>query len=1207
MNTAALKRFSQQARVILIEGVQARLKYWGFDSKGKVTEKPEQVGGGVIFRGEGIDDVTLYKKWEALEKAIKTHGIKHVVEEAAYTWFNRLMAIRILAKNGYIPPQLEYESELLHVPIIVGNARRGLIPEMAIENRNQLNDLLKDDSAETEQFALLITAYCRSNKLLNRVFGRLNDYTELLLPKNILSGNGFIQLLNDNGFISDDDYKEAELIGWLYQFYISEKKDEVFKSFKKKKKAEAEDIPAATQIFTPNWIVKYMVQNTLGRIWLDLNPDSNIKFKMDFLVENPDAIESEPLVSEVAALKLLDPACGSGHILVEGFDLLFDMYMEEGYSTREATRSILLNNLYGLDIDLRAAQLANFALLLKAAAKDPTILEEDIVPQVYAMPEPHEFSDECLKSFLDDGVQYKEKLKEALTLMLQSQNLGSIMKFDISLEMRNGLQTQLTYWEKRQNTISDIFLKEEFSYLLPYIRIILLLTDKYEAVAANPPYMGSGNMNAELKEFVNKNYPDGKSDLATAFMQFFKYITTEKGLYSFITPPSWMFLSTYEKLRREIIEETSIESLLHLSRGVFGADFGSVSTVIKKDMNSESKGVYYRLVERTFQEFEQDHLRILFLKVKENHDFRYLFAEYTKTTNEIKYNKKGGIIYYEHISQSNFEKIPGSPIAYWVSESLLSTFITHENISFYADVKSGLSTGDNNLFVRLWHETSYSKIFLVNSDSYIDRKEYKWIPYNKGGGVRKWYGNNGLVVNWENEARDIKQMGSGTFRNPTYYFKPGITWSGMTSSYVSYRTVDTGFVFDSNKGPMIFVKDTFKKNLSSYCLGFLNTKISNSYTNIFNPTVSTQIGDVEKIVLIVDDKLYDTVIIISNKVQNISRLEWDSRETSWDFKENELIKQQKSTLNESYQSYLVYWNEQFTLLHTNEEELNRIFIDIYGLQDELTPEVKLKDITILQEELDYNVLGELTEMEQLPDPSQLPIKADEVMKQFVSYAIGCIMGRYKLDQPGLHIAHLNPTDEELLPYNYRDKKFIIDDDAIVPLMGTSCGFADNALQRVKSLIRQVWGFETEIENINFLEESLGKDLETYLVNDFWNDHCKRYQKRPIYWLFSSPKGAFQVLVYVHRMNKYTVDKIRSNYLLKHIQNLSSKREMLEKESASLDRKGQRELTKIANDLEECRAYDMVLKNVADQQIEFDLDDGVKVNYAKFDGVVAKIK
>lgn len=1179
MNTAALKRFAQQARVILIEGVRARLVYWGFDTKGNMAERPVNGDGGVFFRGEGIDDPTLYKKWTALEKAIKTHGVAHVVEEAAYTWFNRLMAIRILAKNGYIPPQLEFESDLLQVPMIVGNARRGQIPRLTLEERNQLEILLKDDSAETRQFSLLITAFCRTNKLLHRLFGRLDDYTEMLLPQNILSENGFIMLLNNNGFISTKDYRQVELIGWLYQFYISERKDEVFKGFKNKKKAEAEDIPAATQIFTPNWIVKYMVQNTVGRLWLDLNPESPIQSDMTYLVENPDAADSDPLISEVAEIKLLDPACGSGHILVEGFDLLFAMYTEEGYSKREATREILRRNLYGLDIDLRAAQLANFALLLKAASKDPAILDEEITPQVYAMPESYEFSDECVRTFLGEETRYAKTLQEALALMRQSQNLGSVMKIDLTPDMRVCLQTQLAYWEKRLSTINLLFLKEEFDYLLPYIRIILLLTQQYEAVAANPPYMGSGNMNTELKEYVNKNYPEGKSDLMTVFMKLGLSHCQKNGFMSMINLPSWMFLSSYELLRKELLDNITINSLLHLGRGVFGSDFGSVVFTFQNISKDIQVGVYRKLFEQHVQVRAVETIRSFFL------------------------NKSYG---YHIFHQSNFEKIPGSPIAYWVSEKMIECFMLN-NINDISNVKKGLSTGDVSLFMRFWFEANIENIdFNCNDVTKSAISGKKWFPYMKGGAYRKWYGNHEYIVNWENDGQKIKNFAdeNGKLRsrpqNIRYYFNEGITYSALTSYKYSVRYMSHS-IFGGGGDAILCNK---KEQLIS-TIALLNSIISDVFLKIISPTLNYEVSHILSIPI-----KFENTLVIENKSQqniSISRLDWDSRETSWDFQENEIIKQQKSTIDETYRSYLQFWTGQFAQLHANEVELNRIFIDIYGLQDELTPEVKLKDITILQEELDYNVLGELTEMEQLPDPSILPLKSDEVMRQFISYAIGCAMGRYRLDRPGLHIAHPKPSEEELASYAYNHETFQIDEDAIIPLMDASCGFADNALVRVKALIRQVWGMDAEIENINFLESSLGKDLEGYLVKDFWKDHCRRYQKRPVYWLFSSPKGAFQVLVYMHRMSKYTVEKIRSNYLLKHIHNLTARLELLEKTSATLDRREQRELTKIAADLEECRAYELLLKNVADHQIEFDLDDGVVVNYTKFEGVVGRIK
>lgn len=1162
MNTAALKRFAQQARVILKDGVQTRLNYWGFDCKGNVADEPISVEGGVIFRGEGIDDPTLFKKWDALRTAICTHGFEHIAEEAAYTWFNRLMAIRILAKNGYIRPQLEFESNQIQVPLIVSNARRGQYPALTAEENKQLKELLKDDSAEKEQFALLVTAFCRNNKLLSRVFGRMNDYTELLLPSNILSVNGFIALLNSDDFISNDDYRQVELIGWLYQFYISEKKDEVFKSFKNKKKAEAEDIPAATQIFTPNWIVKYMVQNTVGRLWLDLNPDSELKSEMNYLVRNATAAKSEPLVAEVSEIKLLDPACGSGHILVEGFDLLFDMYTEEGYSKREAVREILYKNLYGLDIDIRAAQLTNFALLLKAAAKDTSVLEDDIMPQVYAMPEPHEFTENSIRVFLGEETQYAETLQKILELMQQAQNLGSVMKIAISPEMRQRLQTQLAYWNKRQ--APDMFIKDDFEYLSPYIRIILLLTQQYEAIAANPPYMGSGNMNEELKVYVAKNFPKSKADLFAVFMEKGMQLCAGNGRMGMINMHSWMFLSSFEALRKEIIESYFIENMLHLGARTFDELSGEVvqnTAFVLKNTSNISDGVYYRLVDGGN------------CKAKEQMFLR-------------------GENRFAHISQSQFEKIPGSPIAYWVSERVIDCFdrflIKRIGISDGQNI-----TGDNNRFLRNFWEVNSSNI----NSSY-------WALCARGGGYRKWNGNIDNVILWTEDAQCHYKKDKIARIVPDYLrFKQGITWSYISSNAPSFRILNNNYLFEKAGTSIFLNEDTKVNNLVS----FLNSKVVRLILNIINPTINYQIRDIFSIPY--DDKIWsnDIITAISESASSISKLDWDSRETSWDFQQNELIRQQKVTIEAAYEQYLSFWTQQFTQLHYNEVELNRIFIDIYGLQEELTPEVKLRDITILQNELDYSALGDETEMKELSDPQHLPLKNDEVIKQFISYAVGCMMGRYRLDHPGLHIAHPNPSDEETASYQYNGEIFTIDDDGIIPLMDASCSFGDNSLLRLKAFIRQVWSNETEIENINFIESALGKDLEIYLVKDFWKDHCHRYQKHPIYWLFSSPKGAFQVITYMHRMNKYTVEKIRSNYLLRHIQNLESRREIMEAESATLDRTGQRTLDKIIKDLSECREYDLYLKNIADQQIEFDLDDGVVVNYAKFGNVVANIK
>ncbi len=1192
MNTAALKRFAQQARVILKEGVQTRLSYWGFDHQGNITDEPMPVEGGVIFRGEGIDDPTLFKKWEALKQAVHSHGVQHIAEEAAYTWFNRLMAIRILAKNGYIRPQLEFESASMPVPLIVSNARRGQFPELNADERKQLNELLNDDSAEVEQFTLLISAFCRTNKLIRRIFGRIYDYTELLLPVNILSGNGFVHLLNHSESISGEDYRQVELIGWLYQFYISEKKDEVFKSFKNKKKAEAEDIPAATQIFTPNWIVKYMVQNTVGRLWLDLNPDSGLKTNMDYLVDNPDAASPVPLVSEVAEIKLLDPACGSGHILVEGFDILFDMYTEEGYSKREAVQQILRCNLYGLDIDLRAAQLANFALLLKAAAKDASVLESEIVPQVYAMPEKYEFNASSLRTFLGEETHYLETLQKVLTLMQQAQNLGSVMKIEISPDMREYLQTQLTYWTKRH--APDLFTQEDFDQLFPYIRNILLLTQKYEAVAANPPYMGSGNMNEELKGYVNKKYPHSKSDLMTVFMDVISDFTLSKGRYAMINLPSWLFLSSFENLREDILKNQFIESLLHFGRGIFGIDFGSVAFVIKKEHFQNRKGSYFRLHERNFQHIYYEDIELLFLNAKKDPNYKYDFSLYRDDDGVNKIPNKsvetGLQLSFPNISQSNFEKIPGNPIAYWVSEKVIEAFSSQGKIINLFKSGGRIKTHGNNEFIRCFWEVNNKLI----------GRHSNWIFIENGGERKKWYGNRIDILNWTTNARNTYESHGG-LSNPIFWEKVGITWSIIGSGITTFRlkTNETEF---TSAAPTI-IPEIVSDNLY-FVLSFLNTNFSSNLLKILNPTINTTVSDVLYLPM---PEIKDVAVSLSKQNISISKQDWDSRETSWDFQQNELIRQERETIAVAYEDYLSYWTQQFTQLHSNEVELNRIFIDIYGLQEELTPEVKLKDVTILQEELDYNVLGDKTEIDELPDPSHLPLKTDEVIRQFISYAVGCMMGRYRLDRPGLHIAHPNPSEEETVPYEYKGGTFAIDDDGIIPLMDASCSFADNALLRLKSFICQVWSPETEIQNINFIESALGKNLETYLVKDFWKDHLRRYQKRPIYWLFSSPKGAFQVITYMHRMNKYTVEKIRSNYLLPHIQNLESRRELMEAESATLDRAGQRALEKIIKDITECREYDLYLKDKADQQIEFDLDDGVVVNHAKFGDVVAKLK
>jgi hypothetical protein len=1196
MNT---KTFAQQSRSLLIDGVTKKLLYWGFDTKGSIIETPQKLAGGYSFRGEVYDDPSVLRLWESLRIAVQHKGIEVVVEEAAYTWFNRIMALRIMSKNGYEPSLLENAEGLEHTPILLQKARQGQYSFLNKAEQERLKKIIGDYSKDQEAFSLLLVGYCHSNTMLNNVFGKIDDYTELLLPDNMLQDSGFLNLLNTTDAISDAEYKEVELIGWLYQFYISEKKDDVFASFKKGKKAEAKDIPAATQIFTPNWIVKYMVENTAGKIWLDKHPNSPLKASMKYLVENESDTIPEPIISEVAELTLIDPAAGSGHILVEGFELLYQMYMEEYYTPEEAVESILKNNLFGLDIDDRAAQLATFAILLKAAKYYRDVFTKGWLPNIYAMPEEKNFSLQEVKDFLGtDGVVYAEELNAALRLMKQSKNLGSIMKLTVSEKALTLITTR--FKELKNAEFLDINMQGIFQELKRYIPVLLILTKKYIAVVANPPYMGNKSMNSDLKNYIEVNYPLSKSDLCTVFLEVLPYFTIKKAKYAFIIPPSWMFLSSSENLRKYVFDNYSIDSLLHLSRGIFGADFGSMSATMTNVKNPNSFGTYFRLLKRTFQEFFQDDLRKLFLEAKNNNDFKFDFDKYSKETRNVQFSHLGAKIYYPNITQSDFNKIPGSPFAYWLSKNELETIYNFEKIEDLIDVKTGLTSGKKANYVRFWFEVNFSLIKIGAADQNTFRSN-KWFPITSGGSFRKWFGNRFEIINWEQNGRDVKKESGATIRNPTFYLRKGVSWSDVNSGDFSLRYFEEGFII-SDTGPMAYHdNDDVLYSMLAHC----NTKIVDDLTKVLNPTIHFKPGNFGSLPYIQPVKI-DLALVKTNI--SISKNDWDSRETSWDFEQSSLLNENNS-LKTAYQKWQENVTQDFFQLHANEEELNRIFIDIYSLQEELTPEVTLKDITILQEELNGKELEKLEVLfrEKGANAINLPIDKAEVISQFISYAIGLFMGRYRLDKPGLNIAHPNTAVEELESYTFNNGNVTIDEDAIVPLMGKNCNFSDDALQQFNQLLDTIWGHETRTENINFIQESLDKELEKFLVKDFYKYHCGMYKKKPIYWLFASPKGAFQVLVYMHRMNAFTVEKIRANYMLEHLKNLRSEESVLQGNASNLNTQESRRLDKLRIDLIECEAYDMELKNVADQQISFDLDNGVTANYALFESVLAKIK
>ena len=1196
METNKLKRFATEARNILMQGVAHRFTALGFQPDGTPVEEPQLLGGGATFMGDTVTE-DFYHKWQSLAAAIRRHGLKDVAEEAAYTWFNRLMAIRIMTKNGLIPPVLQYESPGVYVPLIVSEARQGRLPQMNEEERSRLMPLLDDDSRTAEQFSLLIVAFCHATPILHRCFGHIADYTELLLPANILAEGGFVDLINHTDFIAEEDYRSSELIGWLYQFYIAEKKDEVFAA---KGKFTASEIPAATQIFTPNWIVKYMVQNTVGRIYLDNNPyETEVAQDWKYLVNPSEPTPDDHILryDDLTELRLADLACGSGHILGEMFDMLYTLYINEGYSRREAIENIFRRNLTGVDIDTRAKQLAQFALLLKACQRDASFADCHCMPRVLDMPQPYPDKEHLTRALADyimtDNGEAITELADAVCLMDEADNLGSIMKFGLSERTRNILAVRTEEYEQQTMTAESV------SGLLPYMRIILALTEQYHALVMNPPYMGGGNMNVVLSNYVKKNYEAGKADLFSVFMQVAEERLAKNGKYGMINMQSWMFLSSFEKLRTHLLETLQIDSMLHLGPRTFDELSGEVvqnTAFVVTKHTPYTTGTYFRLVDG-----------------KNCGDKERMFL--------------AGENGYPHVSQQNFEKIPGCPIGYWVSEKALKVFTSNTYINDVATPRQGMATSDVNRFIRLWYEVANIKIgFGKKSRTEALQSECKWFPHNKGGGIRKWYGNNIFVVNWENDGREILELASKLYGSPTrtikninYYFQPSITWGMIGSSILSVRYCPPGFLFDVG-GPSAFLKDVDLKVVA----GYLNSIVAYFYIKVLNPTLNYNSGDIGRLPFIIrqDDKIKN----IAEDNISISKSDWDAHETSWDFQENELVRLNKEQgegshrLSDLMDAYREHWTEQFLQLHANEEELNRQFIEIYGLEDELTPDVPLSEVTILQQgevKVTNEYLLTTEDGSIITDETgagltvsgkyYLDWQDDVIAKQLISYAVGCMLGRYRLDKPGLHIAHPEPTAEEIAAYTFNGKQWNIDEDGILPLMPSDTDFADNATVMFKRWLVVTFGEDTLVDNLNCVEAALGKSLDDYFVKDFWKDHKKMYQNRPIYWLFSSKKGAFQCLAYMHRMNAYTAERIRTKYLLPHIEWLVQRQTEMEANAANLNARERKQLDSITRQIAECREYHDRLHTVADEQIAFDLDDGVVVNYAKFGDVLAKLK
>lgn len=1201
MNTNSIRLFAKNARINLCKAVEHRIKYWGFDEDGHPQTQPVAVSGGYSFRGEVYNDTMVVGLWQNLKNRLSTgeNILQDTVEEAAYTWFNRLVAIKILEENNFIPPVLRFREGSL-VPEILQKAKAG---EHSITHSGKIESLQKalGDNDDEKALAILITDFCNKNPLLSEVFGKLDDYTQILLPQNLLAADGFLAMLNDEENIRPEDYREVELIGWLYQFYISDRKDEVFDGFKKNKKARPEDIPAATQIFTPKWIVSYMVENTLGKAYIDYEPDTPLKEQMKYLVEDQNT-DHQPLIEDITELSLIDPAAGSGHILVVGFEWLYQMYIEQGYAPKNAAKAIIEHNLFGLDIDERAAQLARFAVLLKAAlllekrmiGDGRSFLAERsvLLPHIYAFPEVYHFSMEEVGLFTQG--RYTEEITAAIRLLQKGKNIGSALRLSLSAEAQAHIKQQMTHWD---STPLDIEQEVVYKHLRPYLTVALTLAQRYTAVVANPPYMGSANMNAELKTYLEKNYPMTKADLFAVFMEVCLVMSQDKGRMGMINQHSWMFLSSFEVYRKYLLQNFCIENMLHLGSRTFDEIGGEVvqntSFVLRNQVpNDEQKGNYYRMVD-----------------------------ERNTTLKEQSFLMKK--IFYPHIPQDQFEKIPGSPIAYWASEKLLEAFSNGTKMSDVAEPRVGLQTGDNEKYIRLWWEVENEKIKYDNEtlEETIDNG-YKWYPYNKGGARRQWFGNYDYVVNWENNGVEIRNFKNAVVRNPTTYFKEAITWSLITSGGFSIRYREKGSIFDVSGMSAFFDNGQDIK----YILGLMSSKLSDYVFKILNPTVSLQVGDFKNFPVIEDEDVKREVLPVVEECLAISKYDWNTFETAWDFTANPLadisqyiygytgnledLENKTSNIETAYEKYKLFTNSQFEKLKENEETLNELFIQLYGLEQELDATVPEKDITIAK------IFDKAEDISEESKNNKYFLTKTDVVKQLLSYLVGVILGRYRLDREGVQISCPNVTKEQTAPYQVEGMSgtftMEIDEDAIIPVMGSSCAFPDDMVRRIENLIHYIWGDENATENFNFINRSLGMPLEKWLTENFWEYHTKMYSKRPIYWLFCSnpksvAKSAFRVLVYMHRMDAYTVQQIMRQYLYPHQEYLRKEYEDLLSREASLDKEEKRRLDAMPKLMNELKEYSEQLKEYANQQIVIDLDDGVKQNYAKFKGILAVVK
>ena len=1194
MNKHAIKKYAVWARRELIDRVSKKALRYGISPHGDAAPDVDSVDGRLLSRTEK-------KQRRALIEKVAAHGYAQTMEEVAYTWFNRFTALRFMEVSGYLPS---------HVRVFTNEAGefRPQILAEAIHLDLQGADMeriyaLKEANDEEALFRYLIIVQCDAlNEILPGMFQRLEDYTALLLPDNLLREGSVIARLVTQGeadSIPEEDWRDqVQIIGWLYQYYNTEPKDKVFAALKKNIKVAKEKIPAATQLFTPDWIVRYMVENSLGRLWLEGHPSDTLQSAWTYYL--PEAEQEETVRTQLAAMRkeyanrrpedirCIDPCMGSGHILCYMFDVLMRIYEDYGYTARDAAASIVQNNLYGLDIDERAAQLAYFAVMMKARQYDRRFFHRGIQPNVMAIEESNglttwtetagdslavgqlTFEDDFIR-MVDDLIETFQDAKEYGSLLtVQPERYDALVDFIENAKQEAG------------NLLFRAWVDEVDQRILPLIRQATWLAAKYDIVVTNPPYMGSSNMSATLSAFVKKKYPDSKSDLFAAFIERCGDFARTDGYEALVTQHAWMFLSSYEKLRAKLLQK-EIMSMAHLGARAFEEIGGEVvqttAFVLANQHIDGYVGTYVRLVDANTQDAKEE----LYLSGAE----RYIAR------------------------QENFEKIPGMPIAYWVSDNFLAAYRVGIPLADLAEPKAGMSTGNNELFERYWHEVSFPCIGFHYSDVQETRdKCYSWVPCNSGGEYRKWAFNNEIIVNWYNDGEKIRsyrnasgKIASAT-RNTAYYFKVGLTWNKLSSSRFAVKYKAAGFAFDDTSRS-IFLKKADDHALF-YLLGLLCSNVTFAYLVALNPTMSFTNYDIERIPYIHDKERMKEVALLVDQNISISRADWDAFETSWDFESHPLVpmayerreqlsygihsverRKSVSLLADRYRYWARDCNHRFSQLKENEEELNRIFIDIYGLADELTPEVEDRDVTVRRADLGRDV------------------------RSLISYAVGCMFGRYSLDTPGLAYAG-GAWDAS------KYKTFVPDEDGIIPISDNEY-FDDDIVGRFVAFIAAAFGAETVEENLQFIADALGGRgsaravIRGYFLTGFYADHVKTYQKRPIYWLFDSgKKNGFKCLIYMHRYRPDMLARIRTDYVHEQqsryytaLEHLTDERDAAAT-AAEQVRLGKKRAA-VEAQAEELRAYEEQIHHLADQMIAIDLDDGVKHNYAIFQDILAKMK